>query len=85
MENLNLNLQELECIAYALWKKCKQDSPVKQTINKAIEACKAKEESDNDYAKKFYKTHKFAGVDAGARVRYSCTVNLTLQHTCHQI
>jgi hypothetical protein len=78
MENLNLNLQELKCIASVLKRNDKTDSQVKRTINKAIEACETKAKQDNDYQQKFYSGFQ-------PDTRYTCSVNLTLLHGCEQI
>ena len=57
--NLNLKLSELKAISSALHVRQQTSSECDtsiKTINKAIEACEAKEKSDNDYAKKFYES-----------------------------
>ena len=81
MENLNLNLSllELQYIKMAMDDSTSVSASHFEALRKieqAIEACRAKEKADNDYAEKFYEGKD----DTGAKVHYSCSVNLTLQH-----
>lgn len=81
MKNLNLSLLQLQYIKSAM----RSHSSVSAshfeatwTIDKAIEACKAKANADNDYAEKFYPESKL-------RITHTCSVNLTLMHDCEQV